>query len=75
MDTSCPIKSKSVSITIESSPNCSSITNDFYFYYSTVKVSCRVSEELPWLLCQAEDRENLKNCVLDMFVFQKMYAR
>ncbi|KAL4217270.1 Nephrocystin-3 [Mactra antiquata] len=39
------------------------------------KASCRVSEELPWLLCQEGNKDEIKQCILDMFVFQKMCAR
>ncbi|KAK3582860.1 hypothetical protein CHS0354_012470 [Potamilus streckersoni] len=42
---------------------------------SPSKVSCRVADELPWLFKQIGDKEGLKNCILNMFVFQKMYAR
>ncbi|XP_060562366.1 nephrocystin-3-like [Ruditapes philippinarum] len=47
----------------------------FQSQMSGTKASCRVSEELPWLLCQEGEKEDLKSCILDMFVFQKICAR
>ena len=40
-----------------------------------MKASCRVSEELPWQLHQCKDKESLRKCLLNILVFQKMYAR
>lgn len=38
-------------------------------------VTCRVADELPWLLKQSGDRVALKNCILNLCVFQRLYAR
>ena len=46
-----------------------------FFFHSPVKASCRLSEELPWQLHQSRDKDSLRKCLLNMLVFQKMYAR
>lgn len=51
------------------------LVKHFQSKMSGLKASCRVSEELPWLLCQEGDKDSLRQCVLDMFVFQKTCAR
>ena len=51
------------------------ITVVYYLLSSPVKASCRVSEELPWQLQQSKDKESLRKCLLNILVFQKMYAR
>ena len=38
-------------------------------------MTCRVADELPWLLKQSGDRVALKNCILNLCVFQRLYAR
>ncbi|KAK6166073.1 hypothetical protein SNE40_022850 [Patella caerulea] len=38
-------------------------------------VSCRVADELPWLLRQAGDKDTLKHCILNLCIFQRLYER
>ena len=40
----------------------------FYFLGHMVNV-------LPWQLHQSRDKDSLRKCLLNMLVFQKMYAR
>ncbi|KAH3749787.1 nephrocystin-3-like [Dreissena polymorpha] len=51
------------------------LINYFKSKMSSLKVSCRASEELPWLLSEVDDREALKLCLQNMFVFQNVVAR
>ncbi|XP_071103665.1 nephrocystin-3-like [Haliotis cracherodii] len=39
------------------------------------KVTCRVCDELPWLIKLTGDKEMLKSCILDLCVFQRLYAK
>ncbi|XP_071149515.1 nephrocystin-3-like [Mytilus edulis] len=39
------------------------------------KTSCRVSDELPWLLRQSQEKEELQQCLLNLCVFQRLYSR
>ncbi|KAJ8320207.1 hypothetical protein KUTeg_001794 [Tegillarca granosa] len=39
------------------------------------KLTCRVSDELPWLIRQSGDKESLENCILNLCIFQRLYAR
>ncbi|XP_077997174.1 nephrocystin-3-like [Glandiceps talaboti] len=37
--------------------------------------TCRVADELPWLVQQTGDKDELKNCISNLCVFKKLYAR
>ncbi|GAB1597427.1 nephrocystin-3-like [Argonauta hians] len=38
-------------------------------------VTCRVADELPWLLKERGNISGLKNCILNLCIFQRLYAR
>ncbi|KAK3083411.1 hypothetical protein FSP39_021957 [Pinctada imbricata] len=38
-------------------------------------VTCRVADELPWLLKQEGDKESLESCIVNLCIFQRLYAR
>ncbi|KAL5006057.1 hypothetical protein ScPMuIL_017215 [Solemya velum] len=47
----------------------------FTQFLSLGKVTCRAADELPWLLRQIGDKDKLKQCILNLCIFQRMYAR
>ncbi|PVD37428.1 hypothetical protein C0Q70_00018 [Pomacea canaliculata] len=61
------------------SPSLNAIRQDLInFFGSNLQsglVTTRVSEELPWLLKQEGDKETLHACILNLSVFQHLYAR
>ena len=49
--------------------------NDYTFIHRPGDATYRVSDELPWLSWQLEDKEGLYRNVLDLCVFVKLYGR
>jgi hypothetical protein len=47
----------------------------YYFVFSPGKTTCRISDELPWLLRQTQEKEALQQCLLNLCVFQRLYSR
>lgn len=47
----------------------------FFHFNSPGQVTCRVADELPWLLKIDGDKESLQKCILDLCIFQRLYAR
>lgn len=43
--------------------------------FSLGQVTCRTADELPWLLRQIGDKDRLKQCILNLCIFQRIYAR
>lgn len=47
----------------------------FNHFNSPGQVTCRVADELPWLLKIDGDKESLQKCILNLCIFQRLYAR
>ncbi|XP_069108020.1 nephrocystin-3-like [Argopecten irradians] len=47
----------------------------FIQFQSPGKFTCRVSDELPWLIRQTGDKDSLEKCILNLCLFQRFYAR
>lgn len=46
-----------------------------FYFKSPGQVTCRVADELPWLLKIDGDKESLQKCILNLCIFQRLYAR
>lgn len=46
-----------------------------FYFNSPGQVTCRVADELPWLLKIDGDKESLQKCILNLCIFQRLYAR
>nr|KAG5697850.1 hypothetical protein BaRGS_017107 [Batillaria attramentaria] len=61
------------------SPSLVSIRQELIEFFSRNlqpgQVTSRVSEELPWLIKQQSKKETLHSCVLNLCIFQHMYAK
>lgn len=51
------------------------LTRYFSQFMNPGQVTCRVADELPWLLKIDGDKESLQKCILNLCIFQRLYAR